>query len=251
MTKYKTVWISDTHLGNPNCQHEKLYAFLKSLENSKGNYDIEKLYLVGDIIDMTQINHKILWSKHRKVIKKIFRMADHGVEVIYIPGNHDYYVRTEFLKDNPDGVDFKNIKIKRNDIHYTKKGEKVFILHGDEFDGVIRMYPILYKVGDLSYKMIIFLNRLQNRFRGVLGIPEWSMAQWIKQKAKRAIQFINRYEELVVKAAIEKGVDAVICGHIHNAANTLIEDDGNTIRYLNCGCWVEFCSFVYEDKNGT
>jgi len=251
MPKYKSVWISDTHLGNPNCQHEKLYEFLKSLENEDGGYDLERIFLVGDIIDMTQIDHKTLWGKHRKVIKKLFRMADRGVQVIYIPGNHDYFVRNEMeLDDNPDGVEFKNIIIRRNDTYINGKGEKVFMLHGDEFDGVIRSFPFIYAIGDYSYKVIIMLNRLQNGFRRFFGMKEWSFAQWIKHKAKRAVQFMNRYEELVSEGAERRGADIVICGHIHNAADQVFGQNDD-VRYMNCGCWVEFCSYICEYEDGT
>lgn len=250
MPKFKTVWISDTHLGNPNCQHDKLYEFLKSLEDENGNYNVERIYLVGDIIDMTQIDHKTLWGKHRAVIKKIFRMADKGVQVIYIPGNHDYFARKEFLDDNPEGVEFKNIIIRRNDLYTNAKGEKVLILHGDEFDGVIRAYPFIYALGDYSYKFIIFVNRMQNRIRRFFGLKEWSFAQWVKHKAKRAVQFMNRYEELVSEEAERRDADIVICGHIHNAADlTLCQH--RPIRYMNCGCWVEFCSYICEYEDGT
>lgn len=244
--KYKTLWLSDIHLGNPNCQYEKLYQFLKSLENSEGKYNVEKLYLVGDIIDMTGFNHKVFWSKHRIVIKKLFRMADKGVDIVYIRGNHDHFLYEEFIKDNPDGVNFNGITIKYNDVHVSADGNRYFILHGDEFDGLVRMYPFIYTLGDLSYKLIIFLNRLQNSFRRLFGLKEWSLAQWIKHKVKKSVQFINKYENLVVESAKHHDVDGVICGHIHHAEDKRIDN----IRYLNCGCWVEFCSYLYEDMNG-
>lgn len=241
-----TVWISDVHLGNPNCQYDKLYDFLKSLEDENGKYIIERLFLVGDIIDMTGFNHKVFWSKHRKIIKKFFRMADKGVQITYIRGNHDYFLSEEFLKESPEGVNFNGIQIKYNCNYTTANGKRFFILHGDEFDGLVRMYPIIYTLGDYSYALIIFLNRLQNKIRRFFGMKEWSLAQWIKKSVKRSIQYINNYESLVVGCAKEHQVDGVICGHIHNAEDKVIDD----IRYLNCGCWVEFCSYLYEDENG-
>lgn len=244
--KYKTIWLSDIHLGNPNCQYEKLYTFLKSLELPDGSYNVEKLYLVGDIIDMTGFNHKVFWSKHRMIIKKLFRMADKGVNIVYIRGNHDHFLYEEFIKDNPDGVSFNGITIKYNDIHETSNGDLYFILHGDEFDGLVRMYPIVYTLGAVSYAFIIMLNRIQNSLRRLLGFKEWSMAQWIKHKVKSSIQFINNYESLVVESAKNHDVDGVICGHIHHAEDKMM--DGT--RYLNCGCWVEFCSYLYEDEYG-
>lgn len=242
---YNTIWISDVHLGNPNSQYEKLYKFLKSLETSDG-YRVKNLYLVGDIIDMTQFNHKVFWGYHRIVIKKLFRMADKGVNIVYIRGNHDYFIQNEFLKDNPQGICFNQIKIKYNDTYTALDGKTYFVLHGDEFDGVVRTYPILYWVGDKGYKIIITLNTLQNKLRRLLKIKEWSFAQWVKVNVKRSVQFINNFETLVVGEAQKRGVDGVICGHIHSAEDSLM--DG--VRYLNCGCWVEFCSYISEDENG-
>lgn len=244
--KFNTIWISDVHLGNPNCQYEKLYNFLKSLENSKGNYNVKNLYLVGDIIDMTQFNHKVFWGYHRAIIKKLFRMADKGVNITYIRGNHDYFIQDEFLKDNPTGVCFNKIRIKYNDTYKALDGREYFILHGDEFDGVVRTYPILYWVGDTGYKIIIKLNTLQNKIRRLFKIREWSFAQWVKINVKRSVQFINNFETLVVGEAKKRRVDGVICGHIHNAEDSLMSG----VRYLNCGCWVEFCSYISEDENG-
>lgn len=244
--KYNTIWLSDIHLGNPSCQYEKLYSFLKSLETPDGKYNVTNLYLVGDIIDMTQFNHKIFWGYHRKIIKKLFRMADKGVNIVYIRGNHDHFIESEFLKDNPSGISFNKIKIKYNDIYNSLNGEQFLVLHGDEFDGVVRTYPILYWVGDIGYKVIIKINILQNKIRRIFNITEWSFAQWVKHNIKKSIQFINNFENLVTDSAKNAGVSGVICGHIHNADDKRIGD----IRYLNCGCWVEFCSFVYEKNDG-
>ena len=241
-----TIWISDLHLGNPNCQFEKLYEFLQSLEKKDGSYSVTNLFLVGDIIDMTQFNHKVFWGKHRAIIKKFFRMADKGVNIIYIRGNHDFLLEKEFLKDNPNGVSFNKIKIKFNDTYTTLKGNKLFILHGDEFDGIVRLYPLSYKIGDMGYKCIIMLNRVQNSCRRVLGIKPWSFAQWIKHNVKKSIQFIGKYEHAITEKAKEKNVEGIVCGHIHHAADKKIDN----IRYLNCGCWVEFCSYIVEYDDG-
>jgi len=245
-THIESIWLSDIHLGNPNCQHEKLYEFLKSLENNEGGYIINKIFLVGDIIDMTGFNHRVFWSKHRKIIKKFFRMADKGVQITYIRGNHDYFLSEEFLKESPAGVTFNGITIKYNDVYTTKNGDRFFILHGDEFDGLVRMYPIIYTLGNCSYKLIIILNRLLNKIRRMFNLKEWSLAQWVKNSVKRSVQYINNYENLVVNCAAEHDADGVICGHIHYAEDKIIDD----IRYLNCGCWVEFCSYLYEDEHG-
>lgn len=244
--KYNTIWLSDIHLGNPNCQYQKLYKFLKSLENSEGGYNVKNLYLVGDIIDMTQFNHKVFWGLHRIIVKKFFRMADKGVNIIYIRGNHDYLVESEFLKDSPEGICFNKIQLKYNDIYKSLSGDEYLILHGDEFDGVVRTYPILYWVGDIGYKLIIKINTMQNKLRRLFKIKEWSFAQWVKFNVKKSIQFINNFELLVVGEAKKKKVDGIICGHIHHAEDRNIDN----IRYLNCGCWVEFCSYIYETSEG-
>lgn len=246
MNEAHTIWLSDIHLGNPNCQYEKLYEFLKSLENKEGGYNLTNLYLVGDIIDMTQFNHKVFWGKHRMIIKKLFRMADKGVNITYIRGNHDYLLENEFLKENPNGVSFNKIRFKYNDTYTAIDGKTYYILHGDEFDGIIRLYPISYKIGDMGYKFIIFLNRVQNSIRRKLKIKPWSLAEWIKKSVKKSIQYINNYEDVVADKAKDKNVDGIICGHIHNLADKNIGD----VRYLNCGCWVEFCSYIIEYKNG-
>ena len=173
-------------------------------------------------------------------------MADKGVNIVYIRGNHDYFLYDEFIKDSPNGVNFNGITIKYNDTHTTSNGKNYFILHGDEFDGLVRMYPIVYTLGAVSYSLIIILNRIQNSIRRSLGFKEWSMAQWIKHKIKSSIQFINNYQSLVVECAKKQKVEGVICGHIHHADDKMMDE----VHYLNCGCWVEFCSYLYEDESG-
>lgn len=241
-----TVWISDLHLGTDVCNHSKLLDFLKSFESIDGlSYNLKRLYLVGDIIDMTQMSHSILWSRHRTVIKKFLRMADKGVEIVYIPGNHDYLVREELLHSS-DEANFNGIIIRRNDIYTTLTGKKYLIVHGDEFDGVVRVYPWLYAIGDAAYSILIWINNLQNKFRRVFKLPEWSLSLWLKTKTKQALQFINNYEKLLVEEASKNGTDGIICGHIHKAEDVYI----NGIHYLNTGCFTEFCSAVIETDDG-
>lgn len=243
---YKAVFISDVHLGTDICQYKKLLAFLKSLETPDG-YDVQKLYLVGDIIDMVQINHKMFWGKHRTVIKKLLRMADKGVEILYIPGNHDYMIRDEVLSDPEAREDLNGVSFAMNFVHESADGKKYLVLHGDEFDGAVKAHPVLYKLGDWAYSLLICISKWQNRFRRLFGMREWSLSLWVKTKTKNAIQFINRFEELVVREASNNEVDGVIAGHIHKAEDTMFDD----IRYLNCGCWTEFCSAIFENEDGT
>jgi UDP-2,3-diacylglucosamine pyrophosphatase LpxH len=248
MREARTVWISDIHLGTDICQHDKLLDFLKSFESKDGkSYNLDTLYLVGDIIDMVQMNHRIFWSQHRTVIKKFIRMADKGVKVIYIRGNHDWFLEPEFLSDSPQGVNFNGISIKMNDVYHTLNGEKMLILHGDEFDGVIKAYLWLYALGDFAYNVLIFISKIQNTVRRLFRVKEWSLSLYVKTEVKGSIQFINNFEQLVVDEAKRKNVDIVLAGHIHKAQDSMI--DG--VRYLNCGTWTEFCSAVIEGLDGT
>jgi UDP-2,3-diacylglucosamine pyrophosphatase LpxH len=246
--KYRSVFISDIHLGTDICQYDKLLQFLKSLESEdKSSYDIENLFLVGDIIDMTNINHRIFWSKGRTVIKKFLRMADKGVNVYYIPGNHDYFVRNELLEEDSITHSFDGITFAEEYIHEAVDGKKYLILHGDKFDGAVRLHPWIYKLGDWSYQFLIFLSKWQNKIRRLLGFKEWSLSLWLKTKAKSAVNFISNFENLVVDDAKRNNVDGIIAGHIHKAEDKMI---GN-IRYLNDGCWTEFCSALVEHTDGT
>jgi UDP-2,3-diacylglucosamine pyrophosphatase LpxH len=240
--KIKSVFISDTHIGNPMCQYEKLYTFLKSFENVDGTYDVENLFLVGDIIDITGFNHKVFWTQHRKVLKKLIRMADRGVNIVYVIGNHDYQLEREFINEGQESFVLNNIKFCREHIY-----KDILLIHGDQFDGIVRAYPILYAVGDFGYHILIHINDWQNKFRRFFGIKEWSFSLWVKTRVKKAIQFINHFEEAVAKYAKDKNVNTVIAGHIHKAEDIML----NGIRYANCGCWAEFCSYILEYEDGS
>lgn len=245
--KYRSVFISDIHLGTDLCQYEKLLGFLKSLESQdKSSYEIENLFLVGDVIDMTNMNHRIFWSKGRTVIKKLLRMADKGVKIYYIPGNHDYFVRKELLEEDSIIHSFNGIVFAEEYVYEAVDGKKYLVLHGDKFDGAVRMNPWIYKLGDWSYQFLLFVSKWQNRIRRLFGFNEWSLSFWIKIKAKSAVNFISNFEKLVVEDAKRNEVDGIIAGHIHKAEDKMIED----IRYLNDGCWTEFCSVLVEYENG-
>jgi UDP-2,3-diacylglucosamine pyrophosphatase LpxH len=239
--KIKSVFISDTHIGNPMCQSEKLYDFLKSFENEDGSYSIENLFLVGDIIDITGMNHKVFWSFHRKIIKKLIRMADRGVKIFYIIGNHDYHLEKEFLQNEDDLNSMNNITFCRKYIY-----KNILLIHGDQFDGVIRAYPILYFFGDVGYHLLIKINHLQNCIRRLLRIKEWSFSLWVKNKVKRSIEFMNNFDESVARYARENSCHTVIYGHIHRSSDSMKND----VRVMNCGTWVEFCSYIVEYEDG-
>jgi UDP-2,3-diacylglucosamine pyrophosphatase LpxH len=242
--KYKSVFLSDIHLGTPLCQHEKLLAFLKSLENKEtGTYNVQNLFLVGDIIDMLEMNHSIFWGKHRTVIKKLLRMADKGVQLYFSPGNHEIYFRRE-IHDFPE--DTGNIHICKKFVYIAANNNKYLVIHGDQYDGAVRSMPWLYWVGDKAYKFANVVNSLYNWWRKLFRLKYWSLALYLKQKVKSAVKFIGNYEKIVAESARNEGCTGVICGHIHKAEDRMI----GTVHYLNCGTWVEFCSAVVEHENG-
>lgn len=234
--KYKTGWISDTHLGSKACKAEELLLFLQ--ENK-----FEKLYLVGDIIDGWRMKRKgFYWPRsHMRVIEKIFKLSRKGTEVIYIPGNHDEFVR-EFL-DEKNELMLGNIKITNDAVHETVTGRKIWILHGDKYDTVVRNIKWLAVLGDVGYDLLVALNGTFNLVRKMFGLGYWSLAGHIKNKVKSAVEFITKFEDLVINEAKEKGYDGVICGHIHCPKNR--ED-----FYYNCGDWVDSNSALVEDYEG-
>jgi UDP-2,3-diacylglucosamine pyrophosphatase LpxH len=242
--KARTVFISDVHLGTPHCQHNKLLKFLKSFETEDGaGYNLEKIYLNGDIIDITCFQPKVFFSEHRTVIKKLLRMADKGVEVVYVGGNHEAPIRKDIF-----GMagEFNGIRLLDQDIHVTATGKRYLVIHGDQFDGIINLHPIMYQLGDGIYKLMTMINTAQNKIRRLFNKPEWSFAHWIKSNAKSAVKFISNFELLVAEHAKKNDVDGVIAGHIH-----VPEDrDIDGIHYLNSGTWVEICSAVIEDSHG-
>ena len=243
MRTYRALWLSDIHLGTDICQHEKLLKFLKGLERFDG-YDVETLYLNGDIIDMTCMDHKIFWTKHRIVLKKLLRMADKGVKVVYVFGNHDFYGKEIFNQDY--GIAFNGIKFAERVIHLGADGKRYLVLHGDQFDGMVAMHPWLYAIGDWLYWLMTKINQAQNWVRRFFKIPEWSFSLWLKTKTKEAVQFVSNFEQLITHEAAKEKVDGVICGHIHQMKDEMI----NGVRYLNSGCWTEFCSAIFETQDG-
>lgn len=242
-----SLWISDVHLGTSLCQHDRLYRYLKSFEMPDGNYTLKNLYLVGDILDIVQMDKSLLLGEHRKVIRKILRMADKGVKVVYVVGNHDYPISDMMLEDELSLFDMSGMTICRQYIHTGLDNKTYLVIHGDQFDGPIKGFPVVYYLGDIGYSIMIKLNAIQNFVRRQLKMQPWSMSLWIKQRVKGALQFINNFEKLLASEAKKHNTDGVIAGHIHKAEDTVIDD----IRYLNCGCWTEFCSSIVEYSDGT
>ena len=232
---FRTVWISDTHLGTPGCNAEYLLDFLKSVE-------CETLYLVGDIFDGWQLTKKgWYWPpRHNDVVRCVLKMAKHGTRVLYIPGNHDEAFR-DFC-----GLNFGGIELVAEAVHVTADGRRLLILHGDEFDGVVLYARWLAFLGDSAYSLLLKANAWVNRLRRVLGKPYWSLSAHLKKRVKNAVQFICDFEQAVAHAAHERGADGVVCGHIHSAEVRQLGE----VAYYNDGDWVESCTALVEHDDG-
>ncbi len=234
-THYRTVWISDVHLGTRGCNAEMLIDFLDHV-------DSDTMYLVGDIVDGWRMKKKFYWpDSHNDIVWRVLKRAKRGTRIIYIPGNHDEAAR-QFA-----GFHFGGVEIQRHAIHETADGRRLLVLHGDEFDAVMLAHRWLAFVGDAAYHFMMQLNWVVNKVRTWLDLPYWSLSKMAKHKVKNAVEFIGRFEELVAKAAGERGVDGVVCGHIHTAE--IRDIDG--IEYYNDGDWVEGCTALVECDDGT
>lgn len=232
--RYRAIWISDVHLGTPACQARILLDFLR-------HNDSEYLYLVGDIIDGWRLSRRIYWpQEHNDVLQKLLRKARKGTKVIYVPGNHD-----EFLREYVD-MHFGGVELLADTIHITADGKKLLVIHGDQFDGVVRYHKWLAHLGSWAYDMVVVLNTQFNRVRKLLGLPYWSLAGYLKRQVKEAGNFIAQFETSLTDAARESGADGVVCGHIHQAKMKTV--DGTL--YLNDGDWVESCTALVEHLDG-
>ncbi|MEZ5689874.1 MAG: UDP-2,3-diacylglucosamine diphosphatase [Caenibius sp.] len=232
--KYRTIWISDIHLGTKGCNAELLIDFLD-------NVDSETMYLVGDIIDGWRLRKKFYWpAAHNDIVWRILKRARRGTRIIYIPGNHDEMFR-QF-----SGLNFGGVEIRRTAFHTTADGRRLMVLHGDEFDAVMLAHRWLAYVGDAAYTILMGLNRYVNAVRSRLGLSYWSLSKMAKHKVKNAVEFISRYEEVVSRAAAGRGVDGVVCGHIHTAEMA----EFNGVAYYNDGDWVEGCTALVEHFDG-
>jgi UDP-2,3-diacylglucosamine pyrophosphatase LpxH len=235
--KVKTLFISDVHLGTSKCQADKLLQVLK-------DYEFEELVIVGDFIDLTSLKRKFYWKPdHSTVIQKILRASRKGTRVTYILGNHDYFLRGLIKEDN---INLGDILICDEYFYQTSKGEKIYICHGDQFDGFIRLHPFLYVLGDWAYEMSFKINKAYNKIRRFFGLEYWSLSQYLKSKVKNAISFINDFKILSMKRLEEVNCDSIMIGHIHTPA---IEKIGEK-NYYNSGDFCESCSFLYEDLEG-
>jgi len=235
--KYKTIFISDVHLGTKDCKAELLNNFLK-------NNDCETLYLVGDIIDGWKIQqNKWRWKQtHTNVVRRILGYAKRGTRVIYIAGNHDEFLRPMM----PYNINLGNVEIYNQFEHIGVDGKHYLVTHGDLFDGITRLAPWIAFLGDKAYDVILSINTHYNHFRRRCGWGYWSLSKFLKARVKRAVDFIFRFEKNLSSYCKRKGYDGVICGHIHHAEIKEIEG----VIYMNDGDWVESCSALVEHENG-
>jgi len=232
--RVRTVWISDLHLGTPGCQARALLDFLKSVE-------CQTLYLVGDIIDGWQLRRAWYWPQaHNDVVQKLLRKARKGTRVIFVPGNHDEFAR-KYVSHNFGGVD-----VVEDCMHVTADGRRLWITHGDLFDGVIQCAKWLAYAGDAAYEFTLKVNRWFNHVRAKLGLPYWSLSRYLKHKVKRAVSYIDDFEVAVAREARKRGAHGVVCGHIHHAE--MRDIDG--VLYCNDGDWVESLTALVEHHDG-
>ena len=230
----RALFLSDIHLGTRGCQAEMLLSFLRC-------HDAETIYLVGDILDAWRLKRAWYWPQaHNDVVQKLLRKARKGARIVYTPGNHD-----EVLRDFP-GTHLGGIEVRETAIHKAADGRRLLVLHGDQFDIVVRHARWLAHLGDGAYVTALWLNTWLNLVRRRLGLSYWSLSAWAKLKVKGAVTFIGAFEAALAGAARRQGVDGVVCGHIHHAAMR----DVLGVSYFNCGDWVESCTALAEHHDG-
>jgi len=232
--RYRTIWISDVHLGTRGCNDRLLIDFLDHV-------DSDMLYLVGDIIDGWRLKKKFYWpERHNAIVRRFMKRAKRGTRVIYVPGNHDEMFR-QF-----SGMNFGGVEIRKKAIHETADGRRLLVLHGDEFDAIMLAHRWLAFAGDAAYNFLLRMNVVVNAVRRRFDLPYWSLSKHAKHKVKNATQFISRFEETVAHEAQRLKVDGVVCGHIHTAETRQFGD----VAYYNDGDWVEGCTALVEHFDG-
>lgn len=233
--KFRSIWISDTHLGGKNIKSRQLYQFLQQT-------DSDYLYLVGDILDLLQLARKWHWpSINNRIVDLILQKAQNGTKVIYMPGNHDGALR------NYIGSRFNGIEILEETVHIASDGRKYLVLHGDKFDCIIQKSPWLARLGGFLYEGLLCFNRYYNSIRRFFGKDYFSISAYLKHKCKKAVNYIGDFEETLLSKINRHKVDGIVCGHIHNASIKLMGES----LYCNAGDWVESCTALAENHNGT
>jgi UDP-2,3-diacylglucosamine pyrophosphatase LpxH len=230
----RTAFLSDIHLGARECRADLLLDFLH-------NVHMDELYLVGDIVDIWSLRRSFYWPQlHNNVLRTILGKAKHGTRVIYVPGNHD-----EELRDMA-GMVFGNLEVHRECVHITAQGQRLLVLHGDEFDGSVKCSRWLAALGSGAYDLTLGLNRGFNRVRHLFGYPYWSLASYLKSRVGNARRYVQRFEEAAARTAQRRGFDGIICGHIHRPMFAELHG----VQYGNTGDWVENCTALIEDREG-
>ncbi|MGQ4273095.1 UDP-2,3-diacylglucosamine diphosphatase [Terrihabitans sp. B22-R8] len=233
--RFRTLFISDVHLGTKGCQAELLLDFMRY-------HDADTIYLVGDIVDGWRLKQSWYWPQaHNDVVQKLLRKGRHGARLVYIPGNHDEFLRNYY------GSHFGGIEVAETAIHEAADGKKYLVIHGDMFDMVVRHARWLALLGDWAYVTALGINTYINIVRRRLGLTYWSLSAWAKLKVKNAVNYISEFEDALSGEAARVGAQGVICGHIHHAA---MRDIGG-ITYLNTGDWVESCTALAESDDGS
>jgi UDP-2,3-diacylglucosamine pyrophosphatase LpxH len=232
--RYRTLFISDCHLGSSGAKAEELARFLKQI-------DCDTVYLVGDVIDMWRLRQRWYWpDAHNSVMRRLLKMSHKGTTIVYVPGNHDEAVRP-FC-----GLSFGGMQMAMTAVHVTADGRRLLVTHGDQFDLVVRNSRLLALAGTVGYEVLLKINGAYNFGRRLFGLPYDSLSQAIKARVKSACNFISNFEQALVAEARAGGFDGVVCGHIHKAEQRMI----GTLEYLNCGDWVESCTALVEHEDG-
>jgi UDP-2,3-diacylglucosamine pyrophosphatase LpxH len=232
--EYRTIWISDVHLGTRGCKAEILLDFLKWTE-------AETIYLVGDIVDGWRLKKSWYWPQtHNDVVQKVLRKVRKGTRVVYVPGNHDEWLR-DYVR-----LQFGGVEVVEDAVHVTADGRNLLVLHGDAFDVVVKHARWLALLGDTAYDLALYVNRHFNTLRRRLGYQYWSLSGYLKRRVKNAMSYIGSFAEAVAEEARRRGVDGVVCGHVHHAE---MRDLGGVI-YCNDGDWVESCTALVEHFDG-
>lgn len=232
--RYRTVFLSDIHLGTRGCRSDFLVDFLNRVE-------CERLFLVGDIVDGWRLRKSWYWdASHDEVIRLLLQASRNGTEVTYIPGNHDEVLR-DWL-----GMEIAGVRLVNEAVHTGADGRRYLVIHGDQFDSVVRYAKFLAHLGDWAYDTALTMNRWFNAARRRFGYPYWSLSQWLKRQVKEAVKAIDRFEGALAQEARRRGLDGVVCGHIHHAEMRMVQG----VLYMNDGDWVESCTALVEHADG-
>lgn len=231
---FRTIFISDVHLGTKGCQADRLLRFLQS-------HTCDHMYLVGDIIDGWQLKSSFYWPEtHMEVVRELLRHLKQNTKVTYVTGNHDELLRKY------SNAEFGNLRLVDETSHTTADNRKLLVIHGDQFDVVTRYHRWVAVLGDISYSILLGLNRWLNWWRERFGYDTWSLSAWVKGKVKSAVNYLSNFEAALAKECQRQHYDGVVCGHIHHAEHTKIGE----VEYFNCGDWVESCTALLEDSDG-